>query len=183
MCTNSIPIIQSFILYLSSNNTYNVNHLNRIKETFMNIHIKSFQELSNETLYQIMKSRLSVFVLEQHCMDEDLDNYDQTSMHCYIEEKGKIIAYCRLLPEDTKYEMPSIGRVLVNAAYRKRGIATKLLTEAVRYIEKTWEPSVIKVQAQAHLEKLYQALGFETVSEIYEDVGIPHIDMIKTVQK
>ena len=143
--------------------------------------IKSFTDLQNEELYQIMQARLDVFVLEQHCMDRDLDNLDLKAMHCFIKENDQIVAYCRLLPAGVKYEQPSIGRVLTVKESRHEGLASKMLASGIQYIEKNWKPAQIKVQAQAHLEAFYGALGFEAVSDVYEDVGIPHIDMLKTV--
>jgi len=143
--------------------------------------IKSFSDLHNEELYQIMQARFDVFVLEQHCMDRDLDNLDLEAMHCFIKENDQIVAYSRLLPAGIKYEQPSIGRVLTVKDSRNEGIATKMLEAGIQFIEKNWAPKQIKVQAQAHLEAFYGALGFEAISDVYEDVGIPHIDMLKAV--
>ena len=145
----------------------------------MEWYIKSFAELNNDELYEIMKQRCAVFVVEQHCMDLDLDGLDKLSAHCYLKDGDKVAAYCRILPAGSKYKQASIGRVLVDQAYRRQGLATKLMEQAIEFITDEWKESVIKVQAQAHLEKFYGSLGFESVSDVYEDVGIPHIDMLR----
>lgn len=146
----------------------------------MKWNIKKFTECTIDELYEIMKQRCAVFVVEQHCMDLDLDGLDKVAEHCYLKaEDGSIVAYCRMLPAGTKYPLPSIGRVLVGNEYRRQGYATKLMEKAIAHIEGNWHEPVIKVQAQAHLEGFYGSLGFKAISDVYEDVGIPHIDMVR----
>jgi len=146
----------------------------------MEWNIRSFDALTKDELYEIMKQRCAVFVVEQHCMDLDLDGIDKQAMHCYLKAyDGTIMAYCRIIPAGMKYSLPSIGRVLVAAEHRRHGYATTLMQNAIDFITKEWNEPVIKVQAQAYLEGFYGALGFKAISEIYEDVGIPHIDMIR----
>ncbi|WLV25133.1 GNAT family N-acetyltransferase [Aciduricibacillus chroicocephali] len=146
----------------------------------MKWNIKKFEEFTIDELYEVMKQRCDVFVVEQHCMDLDLDGLDRVAEHCFLRnEDGTVIAYCRLLPAGTKYSLPSIGRVLVAKEYRRQGYATKLMEKAISHIEREWKEEEIKVQAQAHLQDFYGSLGFNAVSEVYEDVGIPHIDMIR----
>lgn len=145
----------------------------------MEWNIKKFAELSNDDLYDIMMQRAIVFVGEQQCLDPDLDGLDKHAMHCYLKDGETVAAYCRIIPAGAKYEQASIGRVLVDQRYRRQGMATELMKRAIAYITDEWREKVIKVQAQAHLEKFYNSLGFESVSDVYEDVGIPHIDMLR----
>lgn len=142
--------------------------------------IKEFNSLNTKELYEIMKRRFEVFVLEQDCKEQDFDNYDQLATHLFAIKNEEIIAYCRLFKANVKYKEPSIGRVLVTVDNRNRGLATEMMERAIKQIEENWQERVIKVQAQAHLESMYGALGFVRVSDVYDSVGIPHIDMLKT---
>lgn len=145
----------------------------------MEWHIKSFQELSNNELYQIIKARVDVFVVEQECPYEELDNYDQDSIHLFLKVNSEIAANVRLLPQGLKYEeAASIGRVLVVKKYRGNGYAKEIMQKAIDYIANKWQADKIKIQGQEYLNKFYASLGFEQISESYLVDGIPHIDMI-----
>ena len=85
----------------------------------LNWKLKQFQDLSTVELYNILKARVDVFVVEQNCPYHEVDNYDQVSSHLFLETNGEIIAYSRLIPENNIDEQASIGRVLVNKDYRK----------------------------------------------------------------
>lgn len=140
--------------------------------------IKTFPELANEELYQILKARVDVFVVEQRCAYPELDDQDQNSIHCYLKTNGELAAYLRILPKYTKYDEVSIGRVLVVERFRKHGYARQLLNKAIAYIKNEWNGEAIRIQAQSHLEKFYISCGFQPISKVYLEDGIPHIDMI-----
>lgn len=140
--------------------------------------VKKFSELTNEQLYQIIKTRIDVFVVEQNCPYHELDNYDQQSYHMFDENGGGITAYLRILPAKTKYDECSIGRIIVNQEYRNKGVGSDLIKTAISFIEQNLEESKIRIQAQSKLEKFYQSFGFKPVSNIYLEDGIPHLDMI-----
>ncbi|RDW17144.1 GNAT family N-acetyltransferase [Oceanobacillus arenosus] len=140
--------------------------------------IKKFSELIPTELYQILKARVDVFVVEQRCAYPELDDYDQTSIHYELRINGELAAYLRILPKHTKYDEVSIGRVLVVEKYRRHGYARQLLNQAIRYIENEWNGEAIRIQAQSRLEAFYTSFGFRPISEIYLEDGIPHIDMI-----
>lgn len=144
----------------------------------MEWHIKSFQELSNDELYSVLKKRVDVFVVEQECPYPELDNIDRRALHCFLKIDDEIAACARILPKDTKYEEPSIGRVLVVEKFRNQGLAKQMMQHAIDYVVNDWNETRIKLQAQEHLKRFYSMLGFKQVSESYLDDGIPHIDMI-----
>lgn len=144
----------------------------------MNWQIKEFQTLSNNELYNILKARIDVFVVEQECAYEEIDNYDQSAMHLFLTIENQIAAYVRILPKETKYEEVSIGRVLVSKEYRGNGYAKMVMKKAIQFVNTEWKEGTIKIQAQNYLHKFYSELGFKQVSDIYLDDDIPHIDMI-----
>lgn len=150
--------------------------LKKVKK--MNYEIKSFQELTNNELYQILKARVDVFVVEQKCPYPELDTFDQGAMHYYLKNGQDIVANVRILPGGTRYGEASIGRVLVTQGYRKQGYARAIMNNAIKYIQEEWNESRIKIQAQVYLEKFYQSLGFKRVSNEYLEDDIPHVDMI-----
>lgn len=88
----------------------------------MDWHIKRFGELTTDELYDILKLRSEVFVVEQNCVYQDMDSRDKISYHLFLEDEEEVIAYLRILPKGVSYPEASIGRVLTKAAYRKKGI-------------------------------------------------------------
>ena len=84
--------------------------------------IKSFEELTTQELYKIIRARVEVFVIEQDTPYQDLDNYDQKALHIWAEQDGELLAYCRIFDKGIKYSETSIGRVLTTANTRKKRI-------------------------------------------------------------
>ncbi|HLR16073.1 MAG TPA: GNAT family N-acetyltransferase [Bacillota bacterium] len=148
----------------------------------MNWHMKRFSELTNEELYGLLKARVDVFVVEQECPYEDIDNLDQQAMHYFAEHDGEIAATVRILPRKTTYEEVAIGRVLVVKKFRGQGLARKIMQQAITFIHEEWKEKEIKLQAQTYLQSFYESLGFKQVSEVYEEDEIPHIDMLLTIK-
>jgi ElaA protein len=144
----------------------------------MNFTLKTFQQLTNIELYNILKERTEVFVVEQNCPYPEVDGKDVQSYHLFREEKGEIIAYLRILPPGVSYEELSIGRVLVKKAYRGQKLAQQLMTEALHFIHNELKEPTVKIQAQEYLSQFYESFGFEAISEVYLEDNIPHIDMI-----
>ena len=141
-----------------------------------------FDEINGIDLYEMLKLRVDVFIVEQNCSYSELDNYDLDSIHISCRDESGLIAYARLLPAGVKYDEPSIGRVIIRADKRGTGLAHKLMENCKRYMMGNWTPDKIRLQAQSHLEKFYNAHGFETISEPYVDDHIPHVDMILTIK-
>lgn len=141
--------------------------------------IKTFNDLTNEELYKIMKARVDVFVVEQTCPYPEIDNYDQEAIHYFLSDGEEIMGYVRILPSGSRYSEASIGRVLVTKASRGNGYARDIMEKAIQYIRDEWKETKIKLQAQVYLEKFYVSLGFERISEEYLEDNIAHVDMIR----
>lgn len=148
----------------------------------MNWKTYHFNDLSVGKLYEILQLRVNVFVVEQECPYPELDGLDQESVHLEYEENGKVLAYARLVPGGVKYDIPSIGRVIVHPEARGRGLAKQLMTECMEYILSEWQAKEIQLQGQVYLQEFYQSFGFEPISEAYDEDGIPHVDMKYTVK-
>lgn len=139
--------------------------------------IKSFNELLLEELYEVLKLRAEVFVVEQACVYNDIDDLDKVGIHVLGYNSGKLAAYARILPANTRFKTASIGRVVTEANYRGKDIGKVLMQHSIDYILNQWNESVITISAQEHLEKFYGSMGFLRASESYLEDGIPHIKM------
>lgn len=144
----------------------------------MQLTSKTFEELTTRELYEILKLRTEVFVVEQNCPYLEVDGKDLQSYHLYFIQDDSIQAYLRILPAGVSYEELSIGRVLVREESRGLGLGRRLMEEALKFIENDLGERVVKIQAQHYLEKFYASFGFQSISEVYLDDGIPHIDML-----
>ena len=144
----------------------------------MNYKIKKFNELTTKELYEILKVRAEVFVVEQNCVYQDLDSKDEVSYHLFLEDNSEIIAYLRILPKGISYPETSIGRVLTKASYRKKGLSKEMVQKAIDFIIDILEEKEIKISAQAYLQKFYKSFGFKPISGIYLEDGIEHIEML-----
>ena len=138
---------------------------------------KKFNELTLEELYEILKLRSEVFVVEQKCIYNDIDGKDLTSSHIMIKENGKIKAYLRALQPGVSYEDASLGRVLVSPDARGKGYAKTIVTKGVEYILNNFNTTKITIGAQEYLKNFYSEIGFKPISEVYDEDGIPHLDM------
>lgn len=136
-----------------------------------------FDDFTARELYSVLKLRVDVFVVEQNCPYPELDNLDQQSIHLLYIENGEVLAYARLVPAGAKYELPSIGRVIVREDARGRGLAKQLLERSIDYIVGEWQPEAIQLQGQVYLQEFYQSFGFQAISDSYDEDGIPHVDM------
>lgn len=143
----------------------------------------SFAELTTVQLYELLQLRVDVFVVEQNCPYPELDGKDcaaQTWHLLGVDVNGQLQAYARLLAPGISYEEVSIGRVLVRDSARGQGIANILMQQAISECQRLWPQQAIKIGAQQYLLAFYQQLGFEQVSEMYLEDGIPHIDMLRS---
>lgn len=145
----------------------------------MEIIIKKFNELSLEELYEIVKARVEVFVCEQEITCEnEFDDRDRKAIHIFSMNNGVVAGYIRILPKGIGYkEAVSIGRVLVRNEYRRSGVAQKLIKEGVRYAKENYEGENIVLSSQLYVKKLYETIGFKTISDVYDEANIPHIKM------
>ncbi len=147
----------------------------------MKIVLKNFEELDGKEVYEISKLRSEVFVVEQNCPYLDLDGKDYQCLHLYFyddEQKEKeIVCYCRIIPKGLSYSTASIGRVLTNKKYRRKNYARKMMEEAIKIVQKNLGESVITLGGQNYLREFYSSLGFIAISDVYDEDGIPHVDM------
>lgn len=141
----------------------------------MNHCTKTFSELTNEELFKIFKERVAIFVVEQNCPYQEIDDLDPISLHHFFEEEGEIIAYDRIYP---KGQTVHIGRVIVDSRYRKAGLGLKLLEESLDIIAEKFPDCKVEIEAQAHLQNFYGKVGFHTISSVYLVDDIPHVKMV-----
>ncbi|MEW6991112.1 GNAT family N-acetyltransferase [Colwelliaceae bacterium 6441] len=150
----------------------------------MHWHIKTFAQLTLDELYDALKLRIDVFVVEQTCYYPDLDNLDRhpDTLHIFsYNENNEMIAYLRILAKGQCYqEYPAIGRVIIAKQARGNGIAHQLIKQAMNTCHRVFPQQVIKISAQEHLEGFYNQHGFTKCSEMYLEDGIPHISMLQT---
>jgi ElaA protein len=139
--------------------------------------IKSFEAFTVDELYDVLKLRSKIFVVEQNCVYLDLDGKDKLAMHLFGVFDGNIVAHARLLKAGISFDNASIGRVVVDVHYRDRKWGHKLMREAIAGIAEHYGESKITIGAQLHLKKFYESHGFVQISEMYLEDDIPHIDM------
>ena len=146
--------------------------------------LKSFQELSNEELYQMMRLRLEVFVLEQNCVYQDADGKDLQALHLMGHDtEGDLVAYARILPAGISYREASIGRIVTSKKARGNGTGKQLMSKAMECIKEKMGDVSVKISAQSYLQKFYEVFGFEVSGNEYQEDGIPHIAMIYNATK
>lgn len=141
--------------------------------------IKSFEELTRKELYEILKIRQEVFVVEQTCYYLDADGADEHAVHLWAESDGQILAYCRIFEPGIKFTEASIGRVLTHPSYRSLKLGKILMNIAMSTIEGKFRTPNIKISAQDYLLKFYSDFGFRATKNKYLEDNIPHTEMIK----
>lgn len=139
---------------------------------------KSFDELTNEELYDILKLRFEVFVIEQNCLDIDPDRKDKVSMHLMLEDDGKIIGCARILPPKVSYDEPSIGRIALDKSYRGTGLGREIVQKCIDFIHNIMKIQKIRISGQAYLLDFYKSFGFVVTEGPYLEDKIPHYQML-----
>lgn len=139
----------------------------------------SFSELTNHQLYELLKLRVDVFVVEQTCPYPELDNKDiaEGVKHLLGYRNGQLIACSRLLPPGVSYPSVSIGRVATLQTARRDGLGHQLIREALEQCQSLWPNQAIEIGAQEHLSEFYARHGFVRTSSTYLEDGIAHVDM------
>ncbi len=138
-----------------------------------------FDSLPPRTLYELLRLRTQVFVIEQQCLFQDMDGADPDCQHLLGERDGRLLAYARLVPAGLKYTEASIGRVVNDPTTRGTGMGHALMREAVAQLQALWGRQPIRIGAQAHLQGFYRQHGFEPAGPIYIEDGIDHIEMLR----
>ena len=140
---------------------------------------KKFKDLSVDEYFEVVYLRIEIFVVEQDCPYQEIDEKDRQSIHLFGRTgEGEIIAVCRILPVGVSYDEVSIGRVALKKEYRGTGIADSIMTEALMVIQTEYGTQPIRISAQVHLKNFYMKHGFKAVGEMYLEDGIPHVEML-----
>ena len=139
------------------------------------LHQKKFQELTIDELYELLRVRSEVFVVEQNCVYQDMDNDDQKSIHLWLTVAGKVVALARICPDGTHMQEVSIGRVITNE--RGKGYGKQIMLHAIEAAEKHFGAKQIDIEAQEYAKSFYENVGFKQSSETFMLDGISHIKM------
>lgn len=144
----------------------------------MNFQIIPFTELSTEQLYELLKLRVDVFVVEQQCPYAEIDGADKDAQHLLVTKDNNLIGYARIVFEDNQLH---IGRIICHANYRNQGVGKEIMHRAMEFCKKQYPKEDIYLSAQAHLENYYSGFGYQSISPVYDWDGINHIDMVYKV--
>lgn len=139
----------------------------------MELKAKYFEELNTKELYELLKARAEIFVVEQNCIYQDLDDIDYKSLHVFYEENDKVIAYLRAFRYDD--DTIQMGRVLT--LIHGEGLGGKLLTEGINIIKQSFSPKRVFIEAQCYAIGYYEKVGFKVCSDEFLEDGIPHVQM------
>jgi ElaA protein len=144
---------------------------------------KAFHELTPDELYDMLRLRSEVFVVEQNCVFPDMDDKDQLCHHIlFYNEAHVLVATARLVPAGVSYpDMMSIGRIVTSQLVRGTGVGKQLVDMAIEECYRLFGKGPIRIGAQLYAKKFYESFGFEQSSEVYDEDGIDHIKMIKQV--
>ena len=133
---------------------------------------RRFEALTLDELYELLRFRQSIFVVEQHSPFPDLDGLDQEGWHLLLRAERALAGYLRLIPAPLR-----IGRVAVAVPQRRQGLGRKLMEEALSHCREHYPGQLVALTAQMRLVPLYRGFGFESVGEPFDDFGLTHIDM------
>lgn len=143
-------------------------------------HWRTFETLTLEELYAILGLRQDVFILEQQCLYQDIDQKDQKALHLLGLANGKLVVYLRMFPKGTFYpDAVSFGRFIIAKAERSKGLAKEAMKRLMAYLNDCNNKDPLIISAQTYLQQFYRGFGFIEVGSPYDEDGIPHIKMIK----
>jgi ElaA protein len=145
------------------------------------IQIKPWQDLSQEEVYDLLRLRIAVFVVEQNCPYQDADNKDKSSLHVMMRnEEGHLVGCARLVQPGISYAEWSIGRVAIHPFARNQGKGQEIMNACLAHLKRQTTSQPVRISAQFYLLRFYTNLGFVQVSDIYLEDNIPHIEMLLT---
>ena len=145
----------------------------------VSIFVKSFEELSKLELYKILRLRAEVFIVEQDCVYQDVDDKDQKALHVILKKSEEIIGYTRLFWPGDYFKEASIGRVVISKKERHNNYGSELMKASILAISEKMKEKKIKISAQTYLKIFYNNLGFLECGKEYLEDGIPHVAMFK----
>ena len=138
------------------------------------ITIKHYSELTRDELFEILKLRVDVFVVEQECPCREVDEYDTDCWHLCLRDENELLAYLRIISQGDG-EPAIIGRVI--SAKRRCGLGTIIMREAVEFCKEKLNAKKLEIQAQTYAQPFYEGVGFVRVSDVYIYDNQPHIKM------
>jgi ElaA protein len=141
--------------------------------------LMSFEDLRVGELYELLRLRSEVFVVEQQCIFLDIDGDDREANHLLGVQGGELKAYARCFGPGVKSPEASIGRVATHPSARGSGLGHALMVQAVAAVNQVWGPQAICIGAQAHLAEFYAKHGFVDMGQPYIEDDIPHLKMIR----
>ena len=135
-------------------------------------------ELSAEQVYAVLAARVAIFVVEQNCAYQELDGLDGEAEHLIVWSGKEVAGYLRVLGPGTRFEDPSIGRIITTQPFRGSGLGREVVAKGLERTRMRYPGRPVRISAQKYLEKFYRDFGFVTVSEPYLEDGIPHVEMV-----
>ncbi|MGB3467374.1 MAG: GNAT family N-acetyltransferase [Cyclobacteriaceae bacterium] len=145
----------------------------------LNWTVRKLEDIKSLQLYDILKLRADVFVVEQECIYPDIDGKDVKALHVIGTKDSEVIAYTRIFDSGEYFEMPSIGRVVVKESERKHKYGHELIRQSIEAINNYYGSQSIKISAQVYLTKFYETHDFRAIGTEYLEDGIPHVAMIR----
>ena len=109
--------------------------------------------------------------------EQDFDDKDKVCHHIMLKENERVVAYCRIVPKGVGYDYISVGRVLVLSSHRRKGIAQEMMKVALEFIKNNLDEKTVVLSAQLYAKGLYESVGFKVISDVYDEVNIPHVKM------
>lgn len=142
--------------------------------------IKAFYELTVDELYELLKLRSAVFVVEQNCVFLDMDDKDKICHHVMVFLDDQLVGCSRLVPAGISYQEVAIGRVVSSPLMRGKGIGRKVMELSIESCYKLFGSGDIRLGAQTYAMGFYSSLGFVADGNTYDEDGIEHIEMVKS---
>lgn len=153
----------------------NIYRRDRMNRQGLILHRKEFQKLTTDELYELLRVRSEVFVVEQNCVYQDMDGDDQKAVHLWLTMGGRIVALARVCPAGTHMQEISIGRVVTTE--RGKGYGRQIMLHAIDVAVEHFGAILIDIEAQEYARGFYENVGFRQSSETFMLDGIPHIRM------
>lgn len=138
-----------------------------------------FDDWPRALMYDALRLRSEIFVVEQNCVFLDMDGLDRHCEHLHVLDQGQLCAYLRRVPPGIQSPRPALGRVVVARSHRGSGLGRELMRAGIRRCESRHPQQAIQVAAQQHLEPFYGSLGFSRIGEPYDEDGILHVEMLR----
>ena len=141
----------------------------------LKLHKKAFNELTLDELYELLRVRSEVFVVEQNCVYQDMDGDDKQSIHLWLTKGEKVVALARVCPAGVHLSENSIGRVITTE--RGKGYGEQIMRAAIDAAVEHFGATLIEIEAQEYAQAFYEKVGFRKVSDTFMLDNIPHIRM------